>query len=159
MPPARVPIPPYLRSPTWASLTSTTIPTRHLRAVLRLPGELRPLALRSFYSLAYREQLQHIGTSWTGNELAPNGLQVFPNEGLAGSSLGDGREFGIGSAVEGKGGNKEVQSSGVTTSSGVDGDDGIAGETEAIASSDSSGNGASVWGDLRRMRELMLTFF
>jgi hypothetical protein len=63
MPSARVPIPPYLLSQPWAS---AALPSHHIRAVLRLPGELRPIALRSFHSIACRAHLRQI---------AANGLQ------------------------------------------------------------------------------------
>lgn len=151
MPPSRVPIPPYVLSSIWAS---TNIPTRHLRAVLSLPSELRPVALRSFYSLAYRSQLQQIVSNSAANERASNALahsQSFSNRGLAGSSPG-GKEQGITSRVVGHGGNSGSNEGieGFVVNhdigdSGGEHDLGISGEREAIVSSKPLGTSARVW--------------
>jgi hypothetical protein len=90
MPPARVPIPPYLLSPSWAS---TTLPPRYLRAVLRLPGELRPIALRSFYSIAYRAQLQQVAANSVQHEIPLNGVNRS-HAFLAGIKRDDRKELG-----------------------------------------------------------------
>jgi hypothetical protein len=53
MQPARLPVPPQLFAPPWFS-NAASHPL--LRSILRLPGELRPLALRSFHSVASYQQ-------------------------------------------------------------------------------------------------------
>lgn len=45
---------------SWAS---QPLPPRYLRAILQLPGELRPIALRSFHSIGCRAQLDQISTT------------------------------------------------------------------------------------------------
>jgi hypothetical protein len=59
MQPARLPVPPQLFGTRWAS-NSFSCPI--LCDILRLPGELRPLALRSFHCLASSQQ-SHESTS------------------------------------------------------------------------------------------------
>jgi hypothetical protein len=54
MQPARLHVPPQLLSPSWTIANSP----HTLRDILRLPGELRPYALRSFTSLAFLQQRQ-----------------------------------------------------------------------------------------------------
>jgi len=73
MPPVRVPIPPSLLKTSWAS---KSLPPRYLRAVLQLPGELRPIALRSFYSIAYRAHLQQITSNTAQYDVPLHGVNT-----------------------------------------------------------------------------------
>jgi hypothetical protein len=66
MQPARLPVPPQLFGPSWPS---NSFPRSTIREILRLPGELRPLALHSFHSLA-ASQYSH---GLTGAEVLSSG--------------------------------------------------------------------------------------
>jgi hypothetical protein len=96
MPPVRVPIPPYLLNTSWAS---TSLPPRFLRAVLQLPGELRPIALRSYHSIACRAQSQHITSHAVQYDIPLHG--VNRNHVFLGEQAGeDGKGDDVGRGIE-----------------------------------------------------------
>jgi hypothetical protein len=71
---------------TWPA---NSVLTLHLRAILRLPGELRPRALQSFCSLAYHHQAHQLGDNSPTRDSAYFSFtpsQQFSYGGLLGSS-------------------------------------------------------------------------